>query len=126
MVARLLFGVPMPAIEPGGLPLGSPFGLFSTIFDALSFDRVLTPLVSGVAGLATCVWSITLPFFDAVFLCCVLLFLIAELFFCVSTSSSLHLEPLFLGSGRCPFWPFFVSLIGVALLRKCLGLTQCS
>ena len=52
MVARLLFGVPMPAIEPGGLPLGSAFGLFSTIFDALSLDRVLIPLVSGVAGLA--------------------------------------------------------------------------
>ena len=126
MVARLLFGVPMPAIEPGGLPLGSPFGLFSTIFDALSLDCVLIPLVSGVAGLATTAWSITLPFFDAVFLCCVLLFLIAELFLCVSTSPLLLLEPLFPGSDRCPFWPFFVSLIGVALLRKCLGLTQCS
>ena len=126
MVARLLFGVPMPAIEPGGLPLGSPFGLFSTIFDALSLDRVLTPLVSGVAGLATSVCSITLSFFDAAFLYCVLLFLIAELFFRVSTSPLLHLEPLFPGSGRCPFWPFFVSLAGVALLRKCSSFAQCS
>ena len=116
----------MPAIEPGGLPLGSAFGLFSTIFDALSLDRVLIPLVSGVAGLAATAWSITLPFFDAVFLCCVLLFLIAELFLYVSTSPLLLLEPPFPGSDRCPLWPFFVSLIGVALLRKCLGLTQCS
>ena len=125
MVARLLFGVPIPAIEPGGLPLGSPFGLFSTIFDALSFDRVLTPLVSGVAGLATTAWSITLPFLDAEFLCCDLLFFIAKLFLYVSTSPLLLLEPPFPGSNRCPLWPFFVSLIGVALLRKCLGLTQC-
>ena len=126
MVARLLFGVPMPAIEPGGLPLGSAFGLFSTIFDALSLDRVLIPLVSGVAGLATSACSITLPFFDAAFLYCVLLFLIAELFFRVSTSPLLHLEPLFPDSGRCPFWPFFVTLAGIALLRKCSGFAQCS
>ena len=115
----------MPAIEPGGLPLGSPFGLFSTIFDALSLDRVLIPLVLGVAGLAATVWSLTLPFFDAVFLCCVLLFLIAELLLYVSTSPLLLLEPPFPGSDRCPLWPFFISLIEVALLRKCLGLTQC-
>ena len=126
MVARLLFGVPMPAIEPGGLPLGSPFGLFSTIFDALSLDRVLIPLVLGVAGLEATAWSITLPFLDAEFLCCDLLFFIAELFLYVSTSPLLLLEPPFPGSDRCPLWPFFVSLAGVALLRKCSSFAQCS
>ena len=58
----------MPAIEPGGLPLGSAFGLFSTTFDALGLDRVLIPLVLGVAGLAATVWSATLTFLDAEFL----------------------------------------------------------
>ena len=93
MVARLLFGVPMPAIEPGGLPLGSPFGLFSTIFDALSFDRVLTPLVLGVAGLEAIAWSLTLPVPGNECFCCDLFF-IAGLFLCDSVSFLLFLEPL--------------------------------
>ena len=104
----------MPAIEPGGLPLDRALGLFSAIFDALNFDRVLTPLVPGVAGLEAIAWSLTLPLPGIGCFCCDLFF-IAGLFLCVSTSFLLSLEPPLLGSGRCPLWPFFVSLVDVAL-----------
>ena len=117
VVARLLFGVPMPPIEPGGLPLGSAFGLFSTDFDALIFDRVLTPLAPGVAGLEAIAWSLTSPFLGIGCFCCDLFF-IAGLFLCVSASFLLFLEPPLLGSGRCPLWPFFVSLVDVALFAN--------
>ena len=113
VVARLLFGVPMPPMEPGGLPLGSAFGLFSTDFDALNFDRVLTPLVLGVAGLEAIAWSLTLPFSGIECFCCDLFF-IAGLLLCVSATFLFSLEPPLLGSVRCPLWPFFVSLIDVA------------